>query len=47
VREGRVEILEGLQAGDDVVAAGQVKLRNDQRVTIDNSVQLNAETHGG
>jgi len=47
VREGRVEIMEGLQAGDDVVAAGQVKLRNDQRVTIDNSVQLNAETHGG
>jgi len=47
VREGRVEIIEGLQAGDDVVAAGQVKLRNDQRVTIDNSVQLNTETHGG
>jgi len=47
VREGRVEIMEGLRAGDDVVAAGQVKLRNDQRVTIDNSVQLNTETHGG
>lgn len=46
VREGRVEIVEGLQAGDSVVAAGQVKLRNGQGVAIDNSVQLDAETHG-
>ncbi len=46
VRNGRVEIVEGLQAGDRVVAAGQVKLRNGQPVAIDNSVQLDAETHG-
>ena len=46
VRNGRVEIVEGLQAGDNVVSAGQVKLRNGQRVTIDNSVQLDTETHG-
>ena len=47
IRNGRVEIVQGLEAGDTVVAAGQVKLRNGQSVTIDNSVQLNAETHGG
>ena len=47
VRNGRVEIVDGLQAGDTVVAAGQVKLRNGQPVAIDNSVQLNGETHGG
>jgi membrane fusion protein (multidrug efflux system) len=37
-RGGRVEIREGLAAGDRVVIAGQVKLRNGQAVTIDNSV---------
>lgn len=37
-REGRVEIVEGLGMGDRVVMAGQVKLRNDQPVTIDNSI---------
>ncbi len=36
VREGRVEILEGLQAGQQVVSAGQIKLRNGQAVVIDN-----------
>lgn len=40
VREGRVEIRSGLQAGELVVTAGQVKLRKGQRVTIDNSVTL-------
>ncbi len=34
-REGRVEILSGLQAGDRVVSAGQLKLRNGMPVTID------------
>lgn len=34
-REGRVEIVSGLQAGDRVVSAGQVKLRNGMPVTID------------
>jgi membrane fusion protein (multidrug efflux system) len=37
-QEGRVEIVEGLAAGDRVVIAGQVKLRNGQAVTVDNSV---------
>ncbi len=35
---GRVEIVAGLQKGDRVVIAGQVKLRNDQPVIIDNSL---------
>jgi membrane fusion protein (multidrug efflux system) len=43
VRNGRVEIVTGLQAGDTVVAAGQVKLRNDQPVVIDNSIMLDAQ----
>lgn len=34
-REGRVEIVSGLQVGDRVVSAGQVKLRNGMAVTID------------
>lgn len=40
VRNGRVEIVQGLQAGEQVVIAGQVKLRNDQAVVIDNSIVL-------
>lgn len=47
VRNGRVEIIEGLQAGDVVVSAGQVKLRNDQQVQIDNSVELDGRIHDG
>lgn len=35
-RQGRVEIISGLQADDRVVSAGQVKLRNGMPVTIDN-----------
>jgi len=35
---GRVEILDGLAAGDRVVLAGQVKLRNGQPLQIDNEV---------
>ncbi|WNB77947.1 efflux RND transporter periplasmic adaptor subunit [Methylomonas koyamae] len=34
-RGGRVEILEGLQAGDRVVSAGQLKLRNGMPITAD------------
>jgi len=34
-RNGRVEIISGLQAGDQVVSAGQVKLRNGMAVVID------------
>jgi membrane fusion protein, multidrug efflux system len=45
VRAGQVEMVRGLQAGDEVVSAGQVKLRNGQHVRIDNSVDL--EPKGG
>jgi membrane fusion protein (multidrug efflux system) len=47
VRGGRVEISEGLQAGQQVVSAGQNKLRNGQAVSIDNSVKLEAAVSGG
>lgn len=47
VRDGRVEIIEGLNAGDVVVSAGQVKLRNGQQVNIDNSVKLDGRIDGG
>jgi membrane fusion protein (multidrug efflux system) len=43
VRNGQVEILQGLQAGDRVVIAGQVKLRNDQPVVVDNSIVLDPQ----
>lgn len=43
MRDGRVAVLDGLEAGDRVVRAGQVKLRNGQAVTIDNSVELDPE----
>lgn len=35
-RNGRVEIVNGLKAGDRVVSAGQVKLRNGMPVSVDN-----------
>jgi membrane fusion protein (multidrug efflux system) len=34
-RQGRVEIIRGLKAGDQVVSAGQIKLRNGMPVTLD------------
>lgn len=40
VREGWVEIVKGLEAGETVVRAGLVKLRDGQPVTIDNSIEL-------
>ncbi len=40
VREGRVVVTRGLAAGERVVSAGLVKLRDGQSITIDNSVQL-------
>lgn len=42
-RNGRIEIVEGLSEGDRVVAAGQVKLRNDQAVKVDNTVTLDGK----
>jgi len=43
VRNGRVEIVHGLQAGERVVIAGQVKLRNGQAVVVDNSIALDPQ----
>lgn len=43
VRQGQIEILEGLKEGDVVVSAGLNKLRNGQPVQIDNSVKLDGE----
>ncbi len=40
VRNGRVEIVKGLQLGERVVSAGQVKLRNGQRVQISDTEVL-------
>ena len=46
VRNGRVEIVHGLDAGERVVIAGQVKLRNGQAVVVDNSITLEPQiTH--
>lgn len=39
-RDGQVVVLEGLQAGEQVVTSGQLKLDNGARVTIDNSNPL-------
>jgi len=39
-RDGRVEVLSGLQPGDEVVVSGQNKLRNDQPIQVDNSIEL-------
>lgn len=40
VRDGRVEIVTGLQEGDKVVTAGHNKIDQGSRVVIDNSVAL-------
>jgi membrane fusion protein (multidrug efflux system) len=37
-REGRVEIVEGLAAGDEVVTAGQLKIRDGSAVSITNAL---------
>lgn len=36
----RVEIIKGIKTGEQVVSAGQLKLRNGQLINIDNSVEL-------
>jgi membrane fusion protein (multidrug efflux system) len=46
VRDGRIEISSGLQAGERVVSAGQLKLRNGMAVSIDESVQLDGAAGG-
>jgi len=40
IRDGRVEILRGVGVGARVVNTGQMKLRNGQFITIDNSIVL-------
>ena len=42
VRNGRVEITRGLEAGTEVVSDGHNKLRNGQPIVIDNSVDPDA-----
>lgn len=39
-RDGRVAVLSGLEAGETVVTAGQLKLQDGARVAIDNAVAL-------
>lgn len=43
VRNGRIEVVSGLEAGEQVVTVGHVKLRNDQAVVIDNSIVLDPQ----
>jgi len=40
VRDGRVVIVSGVREGEQVVSAGQVKLRSGMAVTIDNRISL-------
>jgi len=46
VRGRKVAIKTGLQAGEQVVIAGQLKLRNGQRVAINNTVKLDRQPIG-
>jgi len=39
-RGDQVEIVKGIKEGDEVVTAGQIKLRNGSHVVIDNSVKM-------
>lgn len=39
-RDGRIEVVEGIKAGERVVRAGLLKLREGQAISIDNSVEL-------
>ena len=43
-RGGEVQILKGLQPGDVVVSAGQLKLHNGSEVLVNNQVQPSADT---
>lgn len=42
-RAGDVEVVKGLKAGETIVRAGHVKLRNGQAVKVDNSVALETD----
>ncbi len=39
--DGHIEITSGLESGEQVVVAGQLKLQNGSRVVINNTVELN------
>lgn len=41
VKDGRIQILDGIKAGDQVVTAGQNKIDQGSKVVIDNSIALN------
>ena len=42
MRDGRIQIVDGLKNGDRVVVAGQNKIDQGSKVRVDNSVALNA-----
>ncbi len=44
-RGDQVEILKGIEPGTEVVTSGQIKLKNDAPITIDNSVQPADSAH--
>jgi membrane fusion protein (multidrug efflux system) len=44
MRDGRIQIVDGLKNGDRVVVAGQNKIDQGSKVRVDNSVALNAAT---
>jgi membrane fusion protein, multidrug efflux system len=46
VRDGRVEIVSGLDEGAEVVSDGHNKLRNGQAISVDNSVDPDAMNRG-
>ncbi|MDH3643878.1 MAG: efflux RND transporter periplasmic adaptor subunit, partial [Gammaproteobacteria bacterium] len=46
IRAGRVEVTVGLEAGEQIVSTGQLKLRSGQHVEIDNSIVLPDEVSG-
>ena len=41
VRDGRVNVVEGIKSGDQIVIAGQNKIDQGSKVRIDNSIALN------
>ena len=46
IREGRVAVLSGLSAGDQIVSAGHNKLRNGMQVQIDEADQISSVVGG-
>ncbi len=38
-RGDQIQILKGLKEGDEIVTSGQLKLQNDSRITVNNTVQ--------